>query len=229
MQMRNIIRITLAPNADEESLHVLLSSTSFLVKRMIGARESSQPGGCMKEAAVSSSSEEVREKHARFVQENLRRIFLQIYRIVGNVDDAQDLAQETFIKALQREDQLKDLNKAAHWLSRIASNTAIDFLRRHGRVSFSDLGDLLEQPRTRAEESPERLVLRAEQSAFLSTGLGLLSERERTALLLRDVDGLSSEEVAATLRCSKATVRSHIANARIKFRRYLERSEGRKI
>ena len=62
--------------------------------------------------------------------ENMRRVFLLIYRMVGNVADAQDLTQEAFIKALQRQDQLKDLEKAAHWLSRIASNTAIDFLRR---------------------------------------------------------------------------------------------------
>ena len=48
----------------------------------------------------------------RFVQAHLRRIFLLIYRIVGNVDDAQDLTQETFIKALQRQSQLKDLDKA---------------------------------------------------------------------------------------------------------------------
>src|SRR3954452_20856031 len=78
----------------------------------------------------------------RFVQQNLRRIFLQIYRIVGNVDDAQDLTQEVFIKVLQRHGQVKDSDKAAHWLSRIATNTAIDFLRRHGRVSFSDIEDL---------------------------------------------------------------------------------------
>ena len=76
------------------------------------------------------------ELQSRFVQENMRRVFLLIYRIVGNVSDAQDLTQEAFIKALQRQDQLKDLDKAAHWLSRIASNTAIDFLRRSGRVSF---------------------------------------------------------------------------------------------
>ena len=68
----------------------------------------------------------------RFVSNHLRRIFLLIYRIVGNVADAQDLAQEAFIKALQHQDQLKDEEKAAHWLSRIASNTAIDFLRRNG-------------------------------------------------------------------------------------------------
>jgi len=59
-----------------------------------------------------------------FVTEHLRRIFLQIYRMVGSVQDAQDLTQEAFIKALQRQDQLKDEQKAAHWLSRIATNTA---------------------------------------------------------------------------------------------------------
>ena len=87
----------------------------------------------------------------------MRRVFLLIYRIVGNVADAQDLTQEAFIKALQRQDQLKDLEKAAHWLSRIASNTAIDFLRRSGRVSFSDLDDLPEPvAAVRATESPEQ-------------------------------------------------------------------------
>jgi RNA polymerase sigma-70 factor (ECF subfamily) len=74
------------------------------------------------------------DAQTRFVQANLRRIFLLIYRIVGNVDDAQDLTQETFIKALQRQSQLKDLDKGAQWLSRIASNTAIDFLRRNRNV-----------------------------------------------------------------------------------------------
>src|ERR671937_1843585 len=84
---------------------------------------------------------EVLERQNRFVSDHLRRIFLQIYRIVGNVADAQDLTQEAFIKALQRQDQLKDEQKAAHWLSRIATNTAIDFLRRHGRVTFCEIDE----------------------------------------------------------------------------------------
>src|SRR5574338_176526 len=82
---------------------------------------------------------ELADRQNRFVSEHLRRIFVQIYRIVGNVADAQDLTQEAFIKALQRRDQLQDEQKAAHWLSRIATNTAIDFLRRSGRVSFCEL------------------------------------------------------------------------------------------
>lgn len=176
--------------------------------------------------AVQGGVEEALERQNRFVADNLRRIFLQIYRMVGNVADAQDLTQEVFIKALQRQEQLKDLEKATHWLSRIASNTAIDFLRRHGRVSHCDIEELPEPPRSSPSESPEQLVLRAERQAYLEDGLRLLTAREREAILLRDVEGLPAEEVADRLNCSKATVRSHIANARIKFRKYIERRKA---
>ena len=157
----------------------------------------------------------------QFVQQNLRRIFLLIYRIVGNVDDAQDLTQETFIKALQRQRQLKDLDKAAHWLSRIAANTAIDFLRRNKKFAFTDVNELSES-RSSGAESPEQLLLRGERKLHLDGGLAVLTERERMALLLRDVEDMPAEQVARQMNCSMATVRSHIANARIKFKRYLE-------
>src|SRR6266849_9156903 len=162
------------------------------------------------------------ELQSRFVSDNLRRIFLLIYRIVGNVSDAQDLAQEAFIKALQRQDQLKDLDKAAHWLSRIASNTAIDFLRRHGKVNFCEIDSLIE-PLREPSVSPEQTVLNSERREYLERGLAVLTERERTALVLRDVEGLPADEVARQLNCSKATVRAHIANARNKFKRYMDR------
>ncbi|MEO7144386.1 MAG: sigma-70 family RNA polymerase sigma factor [Bryobacteraceae bacterium] len=174
--------------------------------------------------AVQPTYEAAHDLQSRFISENLRRIFVLIYRIVGNAADAQDLTQETFIKALQRQDQLKDYEKAAHWLSRIASNTAIDFLRRHGRVSFSDIDEIPETlSAAPPENSPEQLLLRAERRHYLEAGLKVLTGRERMALVLRDVEGLPAEEVARRLNCSKATVRSHIANARIKFRRYMEK------
>lgn len=160
----------------------------------------------------------------QFVQQNLRRIFLLIYRIVGNVDDAQDLTQETFIKALQRQAQLKDLDKAGHWLSRIAANTAIDFLRRNKKMSYTDVSELAET-RSSTSDSPEQLLLRGERKLHLDGGLASLTERERMALLLRDVEEMPADQVAAQMNCSMATVRSHIANARIKFKRYLQ---GRK-
>src|SRR5438309_11222862 len=101
---------------------------------------------------------ELLERQNRFVSEHLRRIFVQIYRIVGNVADAQDLTQEAFIKALQRQDQLKDEQKAAHWLSRIATNTAIDFLRRSSRTTFCEIDIHTESE----QHSPEELVLQSE-------------------------------------------------------------------
>ena len=172
---------------------------------------------------LDATLQSAQELQNRFISDNLRRVFLLIYRIVGNVADAQDLTQEAFIKALQRQDQLKDVEKAAHWLSRIASNTAIDFLRRNGKVNFCEIDSLME-PLSEPSESPEQAVIRSEHRAYLEEGLTVLTERERTALLLRDVEGMPAEEVAVQMNCSKATVRSHIANARIKFRRYIERS-----
>src|SRR5271156_2718280 len=109
------------------------------VFRAIEIRMSEAPGSTRFDPVPLSS-----EEQGRFVAENMRRVFLLIYRIVGNVSDAQDLTQEAFIKALQRQDQLKDLEKAAHWLSRIATNTAIDFLRRNGKVNFCQIDALIE-------------------------------------------------------------------------------------
>src|SRR5271166_2428393 len=168
---------------------------------------------------LEASQRAAQELQNRFVSDNLRRIFLLIYRIVQNVADAQDLTQEAFIKALQRHEQLKDSEKAAHWLSRIATNTALDFLRRHGRYTFCEIEDAPEYEC----ESPEEILLRGEQREYLEAGLSVLTARERTALVLRDVEDLPAEEVARLLDCSKATVRSHIANARTKIRKFMSR------
>lgn len=168
---------------------------------------------------ADSPSQAETDAQAKFVEQHLRRIFLLIYRMVGNSDDAQDLTQETFIKALQRQSQLKNLDKTANWLSRIATNTAIDFLRRNRRVSFSDVSELPDALAA-ANETPEQLLLRGERKVYLDDALATLTGRERMALLLRDVEDIPAEQVARQMNCSMATVRSHIANARIKFRRY---------
>ena len=107
------------------------------------------------------------EAQNRFVSENLRRVFLLIYRIVGNVDDAQDLTQEVFIKALQRQEQLKDLDKAAHWLSRIATNTAIDLLRRHGRVNVCEIDEAVDPRASPTRTFPS--TYRAVTTSLLAT------------------------------------------------------------
>jgi RNA polymerase sigma-70 factor (ECF subfamily) len=192
-----------------------------ILARTVAMTENHPPPGSddPKHCVLPDATDLSGESRDDFVTGNMRRIFLQIYRIVGNVQDAQDLTQETFIKALQRQDQLKDGQKAAHWLSRIATNTALDFLRRHARVSFCEI---TEAP-VGNFETPEATVLRYEQRDWLAEGLERLTGRERAALVLRDVEGLPAEEVARRLDCSKATVRSHIANARIKLRKFAEK------
>ncbi len=181
-----------------------------------------------KSAPNSGTGASERELQDVFVRENLRRVFALIYRIVGNVADAQDLTQDTFIKALQRKDQLKDIEKANHWLGRVASNTAIDFLRRKARVSFTEIDSLVEPLPDPVNRRADVEMLRSEEAAYLDHCLESLSVRERTALVLRDVEDMPAHEVAAILGCSPATVRSHIANARTKFRAiYEKRKEAR--
>ena len=136
---------------------------------------------------IPRSIELSRDTEQEFITAHQRRVFLLIYRVVGNVADAQDLTQDAFVKALSRREQLKDDQKAAQWLGRIAYNTAIDFVRQRRRVSFCELEAA---PEPQALENPERQVLRAEKQAYLADGLRLLSERERAALILRDVEGL---------------------------------------
>jgi RNA polymerase sigma-70 factor (ECF subfamily) len=71
------------------------------------------------------------------------------------------------------------------------------------------------------------MVLRSERSDRMAASLAVLTERERMALMLRDVEDLPAEEVAEHLNCSKATVRSHIANARVKLRKHFDRLQRR--
>ncbi|MCC6261935.1 MAG: RNA polymerase sigma factor [Bryobacterales bacterium] len=165
----------------------------------------------------------VADRRAAFIETHMKRVFVLVYRIVGNVADAQDLTQDVFIKALQREDQLRDGEKAVQWLSRIAANTAIDFLRRKGRASHSTIEGLPELPDADRLANPEQMLLSAESHQIFQDALQTLTPRERAALVMRDVEGVDAEVVARTLGCSKATVRSHIANARVKFRKFLRR------
>ena len=152
------------------------------------------------------------------LETHMRRMFRLIYRIVGNVPDAQDLTQDALLKALGRREQLKDDRKAVQWLNRIAVNTALDFVRKRSRVAFEEI----EAAPPATAPSTEQETLRSETRTWIEGGLKLLSERERTALLLRDVEQMPAAEVAKVMGCSTATVRSHIANARVKFRRYRE-------
>lgn len=170
--------------------------------------------------AAAMSSVDSPEWFSGLVKQHLRRVYGMLYRMVGHREDAQDLAQDVFLKAYQRRHQLREAARVLPWLLRIASNAAIDFQRSRAVTRFpeewnddlqTDAGPL----------SPEQQLLRDERGQRLHRALRLLSPKERAAIVLRDLEGLSGIEVARALGCSPITVRTHIASARMKLRRAL--------
>ena len=169
------------------------------------------------------------------VRGHTRRVFALLYRMTGNAGDAQDLSPEVFLKAWTSRHQLRDAARPTPWLLRIAANCAIDFQRsrasqRPGSALAPSL-DLEDDPsglRDRLasdDPGPEAMSLRDEQQRRLWTALEILSPKERAAIVMRDIEGCPNRDVARALGCSMITVRTHIASARIKMRKFLLRAE----
>ena len=184
------------------------------------------PGAVAEASQSSAVSVDSPKWFSELVGYHLRRVFALLYRMVGNRADAQDLAQEVFLKAFQRRHQLRDPDRALSWLLRIASNTAIDFQRGRAaeRRTEACSGEL--EPESLLP-SPEQQLVWQEREQRLHEALRTLSPKERAAIVLRDLEGLSGAEVARALGCSQITVRTHISSARIKLRRVLEKTQAR--
>lgn len=183
-------------------------------------RGAAAPHGGAQEASVSEAVLHP-DWFPDLVKQHLRRVFSVLYRMVGNHADAQDLAQEVFLKAFERRNQLRDPARAAGWLMRIASNTAIDFRRSRSPERTAEPWDESADLGPRSP-TPEQIFARSENERRLHEALRLLSPKERAAIVLRDLEGVSGPEVARMLGCSAITVRTHIASARIKLRRYFQ-------
>ncbi len=173
------------------------------------------------EKSPAAVSVEHPEWFPQVVRQHLSRVLSVLYRIVGNYADAQELAQDVFLKAYQRRGQLRDAGHITGWLLRIASNAAIDFQRAHAHERANQVWDE-ELDLGPPSPSPEQQYVRAENERRLHEGLRLLSPKERAAIVLRDLEGVSGPEVARLLGCSEVTVRTHIASARVKLRQFFE-------
>ncbi len=165
-----------------------------------------------------------------------RRIFAYVYRIMGNPDDAADLTQETFVKAYQALPRLEpeqEMNLSA-WLHRIASNACMDVLRRKRIVNWlpweheRGQGEGVSEPSThRLTDDPERSYERQETSKQVQAALNLMSPRNRMALILKEYQDLSCDEIAAILDVSRGAVKSILFRAREEFRKlYMESSRS---
>jgi len=157
------------------------------------------------------------------VKVHQRQVYNLCLRMLGSAA-AEDAAQETFITAYRRLGSFRGGSFRA-WLLRIAANACCDELRRRRSRPTASLEAALEAG-SRADvpsplANPEEETLRQELAQHLQQGLAALPAEQRLAIILRDIHGLSYEELTEALGCSLGTVKSRIARGRARMREYL--------
>ena len=151
----------------------------------------------------------------RLVRLHERMVLGVAYRLLGRMEDAQDAAQEVFLKLFQKREQIQGDPKP--WLYRVTVNVCNDWYRKR---------TLLAEPDERAADpSSDALttITLEERKRLLAEGLQTLGDRERAAIVLRDIEGLSTQEVAQILGIEEVTVRSQICVARVKLAKYVRK------
>lgn len=150
-----------------------------------------------------------------------RKIYTIAYRLMGNYDDASDLTQEAFLRAFQAIKNFRGEASFLTWMCRIATNVCRDELRKRYRVQIESLdetitlndGEISKQIAA-SDPGPADLYERKELQEKIQSMINTLSPDFRLALVLRDIQGLSYEEIAEQLNCSLGTVKSRINRAR---------------
>lgn len=157
----------------------------------------------------------------QIIIEHERRVFLTALRLLGSREDAQDATQEVFLrlhKHLGRFDATRDFRP---WLYQVTINVCRDVHRQRRKTTMLPLGGLEEFAGDAAD--PQAAITQAERKKVVTQCLQSLSEKERAALVLRDIEGLPTKEVARILGSREATVRVQVAAARLKIRKLTER------
>lgn len=161
-----------------------------------------------------------------------KRVYNLALRMTGNAEDANDLAQEAFVRVYTALPGFKGESSFSTWLYRIVTNVCLDELRRRGRQSVVSLdqpvsgeeGPLARQTADPADGPLDRLE-RAEVRAAVQHGINQLQPDHRAVLVLRDLQGLSYEEIASALGCSLGTVKSRLNRSRLALRDRLAAAE----
>ncbi|MEJ8836916.1 RNA polymerase sigma factor [Ramlibacter sp. AN1133] len=150
--------------------------------------------------------------YAQLVRGNQGRILRHLLNLTGSRDEALELSQEVFLKAWEALPSWRPEARFHTWLYRIASNVAYDLLRRRQLVSFEPLPPDHDTP---AETDSPEVRLHAKQTiGQLDAALARLPPEQREIVLLREVEGLSYEELAAALAIDEGTVKSRLARGR---------------
>jgi len=168
------------------------------------------------------------EAYDELVKRYQERIYATVYHMTSNHEDANDIAQESFIKAFQALKSFKGGSSFYTWLYRIAVNKTINFLKQRKNRIHMSLNDL----DFNAEHDPDLVALISDKTPRREAGLTELQEKLNTALMklsephrlvvvLHDVQGLSHDEIAKVMDCNIGTVRSRLFYARQQLQAWL--------
>jgi RNA polymerase sigma-70 factor (ECF subfamily) len=148
-------------------------------------------------------------------------IYNYVLRMVGDPDRAADIAQDTFVKAYRKLDSLTDEAAARAWLYRIASNTAIDEIRRRRFTVRMDPQEPAHAQRPDGEPGPEAQLLASQLDERIQRALLRLKPNHRQCLLLSDLEDMSGQEIGEVMGLSYGAVRTLLCRARGEMRRLL--------
>src|SRR5438105_12292811 len=169
----------------------------------------------------------------RLVEKYQRRVYQLALGMLKDADEAMDISQETFVRVHRYLPSFKGDSSFFTWTYRIAMNLCLDAQRRRGRSERVDVaeGDEAEieaamDPPSHALAGPQRQALNEELKGKMEQALSELSENHRAILLLRELEGLSYEELAKVLGIRKGTVMSRLFHARLKMQNKLREYLG---
>ncbi len=170
-----------------------------------------------------------RAAFAYLVETHSPAIYRLALRMVNNPQDAEDVLQETFIKAFQHVGRFDGRARLSTWLYRIATNEALMLLRKRKADSISleaPAGDEVPEEQEPLEivdwsHLPEDTLLTDEVRAYLEEAVRSLPESLKTVFLLREIEGLSTRETAEILQLSEAAVKTRLSRARLRLREQL--------
>jgi RNA polymerase sigma-70 factor (ECF subfamily) len=180
-------------------------------------------------AAVSRAREGDSDAFRHLVERHSRVIFRVAYRMTGNEHDADDVVQETFLRAYKQLDHFEERANFSTWLHRIAVNCSLDLLRSRSRhdkhradITVHDGDEEREREIASFDPQPDRLLLSAELQQHVAAAMERLSGNERTAFILRHFEGMPVEEIGKTLGIQVNAAKHTIFRAVRKLRDALE-------
>jgi RNA polymerase sigma-70 factor (ECF subfamily) len=170
-----------------------------------------------------------REAFAKLVEATSAQIFRMMLRILGDQQDAEDVLQETYIKAFRSLPEFEGRSSVTTWLYRIAVNEALMLVRKRKPQAISVDDDSSFDPETESDALeitdfcclPEGELLSSESRRFLDQAVQNLPENLRVVFIMRDEEGLSIQETAQTLDLSESNVKTRLLRARLRLRQEL--------